>query len=740
MQGSKSLMRLGVSAFPLVLICMAASPAVAEENTQARAGASEKSSDSARGKAAIVLEDIVVTARRRAESLQTVPLSVTAISAEMLVAEGVKNIIDLQFHTPELTVVGGGGNRNQVTYAMRGQTQAYGGALPGVASYFADMPIINQASPPFLDLQNVQVLKGPQGTLFGRNTTGGAVLFAPQRPTSELDGYVMLKAGNYNLRHAEGAVNIPIVPDVLAVRFAGQRIKRDGYTLNLTTGKHRDNVNSYAYRGSVLFTPSGGFSDYLVVDGSGADDSGGTFMMNAVRPNSIVALVYPDIVQYVQTQNARGPRIIESDVTTSNRQHQLIVVNTATYEFTPNFSIKDIFGYQRFSQKLVTDQDGSPFNILWFPLQVHTKLITNEIQALGTALDGKLNIIAGFYYEKSSPSGSNSSQARVFGGPFPSSASRHETSKAIYGQATYDLGDLLSGLKLTAGGRYTWDYRQYADLLAGTPPLTARFTAPTYNFSLDYRINPNLFVYAATRRGYKSGGFNPTSPVPELAKFQPEYITDYEVGVKADWRIADVAGRTNLTLYTGNYTDVQKSQTVSVNGELVGATLNAAKGTVRGVDFETTVNPTTWLNLSAFYSYTDAFYKKFPSSEGNAVDSEFSNTPKTKIGLTGEIKAPLSDEDSAVSFRASYYHQSHQYLWDLNFNNPESRAPGYDLVNLRAEWSRIGGKPLSLALFGSNILNAKYVQQGNPLATVLGFNSVAYGDPRMYGAELRFEF
>lgn len=733
---SKSLRFLGVSALPLALIGTPAS-AVAQESPQT---APEKSSEDAAGGATSGGEEILVTARRRAESQQSVPLSVTAISGEKLAAAGVKNIIDLQFQTPELTVVGGGGNRNQVSYAMRGQTQAYGGALPGVASYFADMPIISQASPPFLDLQNIQVLKGPQGTLFGRNTTGGAILFVPQRPTNEFGGYAMVKAGNYDLRHAEGALNVPIMSDVLAVRIAGQRIKRDGYTHVLTDGSYRDDVNSYAYRASLLFTPSENFSNHLVIDRSGADDSGGTFMINAVRPNSTVATVYPDILQYVQAQIARGPRTVGSDINTFNKQHQLIIVNAATYEFSPNFSIKDIFGYQRFRQSFVTDQDGSSYNILWFPLQIHTKLVTNEIQALGTALNGKLNVIAGFYYEKSSPTGSNASQAQVLGNPSPSSAARHETSKAIYGQASYDLDAIVSGLKFTAGGRYTWDDRKYANLLTMAPPLSARFTAPTYNFSLDYRINPAVFVYAATRRGYKSGGFNPTSPIPALSRFEPEYITDYEVGIKTDWRLAGAAGRTNLTLYTGNYTDIQKSQTVLAGGRLVGVTLNAAEGKVRGVDFETSVNPTSWLNLSAFYSYTDAFYKKFPSPAGNAVNSAFSNTPKTKLGISGEIKVPLPDDNGSVTVRANYYYQSDQYLTDVNFNNPESRAPAYDLVNSRVEWSGIAGKPISFALFGSNLFNTKYVQQGNSVATSLGFNSVAYGDPRMYGAELRYQF
>lgn len=740
MQFSKGLKCLGASALPLVLIYTAATPAFAEESPQERAAAPEGTHAHDPGKTPIELEDIVVTARRRAESLQSVPVSVTAISGQTLAAEGVRNVIDLQFHTPGLTTVGAGGSRTQTNFAMRGQTQTYGGAFAGVASYFADIPIISQATASFLDLQNVQVLKGPQGTLFGRNTTGGAVLFAPQRPTSEFGGYAMAKLGNYNLRHAEGALNVPIVSDVLAVRLNAQRIKRDGYTLNLTDGTYRDNVNSQAYRGSVLFTPSGGFSNYLVVEYSRVNDSGGSFMMNAVRPNSLVAQIYPDTLQYVQTQNARGPRVIESDVNTFNKSKQLVIVNETTYQVFSDLSLKNIFGYQRFDQNFVTDQDGSSFNILWFPQSVHTKLVTDEFQLSGKALNGNLSFIGGLYYEQLSPTGITAIHAQIFGNPNGvASNQRRDGSKAIYGQATYDLSDILPGLKFTAGGRYTWDIRKL-DLLDGTPDLTAKFKAPTYNFSLDYRIDLGVLVYLATRRGYKSGGFNAHAPTPELTAFQPEYITDYEAGLKADWHFQGMAGRTNISVYTGNYSDIQKNEAIPVNGKLLTATLNAASGTIRGADFETSIRPASWLNLSAFYSYTDAFYKSFPSPEGDATASEFANTPKTKLGATAEITAPLAGDYGSLSFRGSYYHQSHQYFWDLNFNNPESRAPGYNLVNLRAEWSNIGGKPLSVAFFGTNIFNTKYMQQGNPLAAALGFNSVAYGDPRMYGAELRFDF
>ncbi|ARR55254.1 hypothetical protein HY78_18290 [Rhizorhabdus wittichii DC-6] len=416
MQVSKGLKSLGVSALPLALIYTAATPAFAQENPQARALAPEESHD----KAPIALEDIVVTARRRAESLQSVPVSVTAISGRALAAEGVRNVIDLQFHTPGLTTVGAGGSRTQTAFAMRGQTQTYGGAFPGVASYFADIPIISQATASFLDLQNVQVLKGPQGTLFGRNTTGGAVLFAPQRPTNDFGGYAMAKLGNYNLRHAEGALNIPIVSDVLAVRLNGQRIKRDGYTLNLTDGRYRDNVNSQAYRGSVLFTPPGGFSNYLVMEYSRVNDSGGSFMMNAVRPNSLVAQIYPDIVQYVQAQNARGPRRIESDINTFNRSRQIVIVNESIYQLLPELSVKNIFGYQRFDQNFITDQDGSSFNILWFPQSVHTKIVTDEFQLSGKALNGNLSFIGGLYYEQLSPTGITAIRAQIFGNPNPS--------------------------------------------------------------------------------------------------------------------------------------------------------------------------------------------------------------------------------------------------------------------------------------------------------------------------------
>src|ERR1700730_15971586 len=180
------------------------------------------------------LEEITVTARRKEESLQSVPVSVTAFTAESLRERSIQTTQDLQMSTPGVYLSGSGGNEN-VVYQIRGQSKALSGpSSPAVVSYFAEVPDVTfGSSVPQYDISSIQVLKGPQGTLFGRNTTGGAVLYTPTAPRFDFGGEVAVTGGNYDDREIEGAINLPIADDIFAIRIAGDIHKRAGYTKNL---------------------------------------------------------------------------------------------------------------------------------------------------------------------------------------------------------------------------------------------------------------------------------------------------------------------------------------------------------------------------------------------------------------------------------------------------------------------------------------------------------------------------
>ena len=221
--------------------------------------AEAQESDEAEFGAVPSIEEIIVVARRREESLQKVPVAITALSSESIRRSDIRSAVDLQRQVPSLSVVGALG-RNEEALTIRGlrQTGEFlgAGAGPAVVSYFAEAPVRSGGPGLYLDLRSVQVLKGPQGTLFGRNTTGGAILYEPVRPSSEFAGYARITAGDYGRLDGEAAINFPVMSDRLMVRIAGQKQTRDGFTEDVVKGIDYDNRDNYSTRIGVLFRPS----------------------------------------------------------------------------------------------------------------------------------------------------------------------------------------------------------------------------------------------------------------------------------------------------------------------------------------------------------------------------------------------------------------------------------------------------------------------------------------------------
>lgn len=240
--------------------------------------------DSVRG-----LEEIVVTARRREENLQEIPVAVSAFTPELLQAKGISQPYDLIGNVPGLTVQGGSASRNDVLFFIRGQGQTFG-SNPSVIQYYNDVPVNPNSTTggvmgTFYDLDNIQVLKGPQGTLFGRTTTGGAVLVNAKRPGYEFDGFVEVKAGNYSAREYTGAINIPLIDDMLAIRIAGNVSSHNGYSKSYITGQDLDDRNRDSFRVGVLFEPTEWLSNYTLYEHNTVDENGSAVLLEFFNPN-----------------------------------------------------------------------------------------------------------------------------------------------------------------------------------------------------------------------------------------------------------------------------------------------------------------------------------------------------------------------------------------------------------------------------------------------------------------------
>ncbi len=668
--------------------------------------------------------EVVVTARRREESAQKVPVAITALSSKMLEERHIGNQQDLQGEVPALSVSSAGQSRDVQTIAIRGQGTNYT-APPAVITYLAEVPLVatkvaTLQGPPgqFLDLANVQVLRGPQGTLFGRNSTGGAVLLEPAKPTDKYEGYFQFQAGNYRDREVEGVVNVPIT-DTLAVRLAGRFVDREGYTRDVNTGVDYDNRRYWTGRIGVMWKPGNGIENYLLVTGTQSRSNGTgsvTSMVNATLIDAVLGQIgYPGgcagaglgagcaaLTEVVAAQNQRGPRRVALGPTpASGFIEGFDAIDQLKIPLSETLTLRNIVSYGRLRSLTPFDGDGTPFGIYQANFSTggatdDVRQLTEEIQLQGTALDNHLQYTGGFYYENvRTPDRFTVADAQIFLG-YTGAAIRYRTnSKAVYGQASLDFGAFsaaLEGLKLTGGIRYTWDRSsgvgaQVAfdspggNVLACTNGIApaptsimdcalsvkSRSSAPTWTAGLDYQATRDVLVYAKVSRGYKTGGINLYAVNPASISFNPEYDKTYEAGVKSTIRFG---GATRLVLnadvFKTDYTDIQIAgpdfnPATFASGAAV---FNAASASIKGVEVEASLHLTRRFEISGSYSRIDAHYKSF-----------FINAANPQLDCTGQFVTGRADL-SCVAFP---YTPKDQYNVSARYTQPLPNDNG-DLV------------------------------------------------------------
>ena len=744
----------------------------------AQAGTAEaQQAEAQQAQGASVADDIVVTARRREERLNDVPIAVTAFNEDLLKSAQVITPKELSQFVPSLNVnTGNAREGNRFTLRGQGATLAAGEA---VVTYLAEAPVpalAAGAAGMIFDLQNVQVLNGPQGTLFGRNTTGGAVLLTPRGADNGDGGYIEAGYGNYNNREFSGAFNVALIPDKIMLRVAGTWRQRDGFTRNVlpgATNSRLDDVNYYGLRATLLVRPFDGLENSTIFQRSQSDTNGTGFFIEQVSPT---APAFQDALNAaLARQRSLGPREVENNPTFFLQRTNLLI-NTTTLELSDNVRLKNIFSHITSRSKNGYDLDGSGLTGLLDIIdgpnagntsangQANHRYLTEELQLSGEFLDRNLTVQVGAFLLDYEPKGYSHYEDVTYGVRRILVQTESGSSKALYAQGTLDLGLLsegVSGLRLTAGYRYTWDkkrasvdrYNVSSGACASRP---ATFSFPdcevnyngewakgTYTLGLDYKITPDIMVYATTRRGYKSGGFNvnsdPSGPFAAFIAFNPETITDYEVGLKAAYRAGGVSFNTTLAGFTASYKDIQRTQSSIVPGDpplFTNLVTNAASGKISGVELQQVIR-TGGLTLDGNLSYLDAHYKRFILPGNLDVSGqELPYSPKWKYGINLSYQADTSIGDLVL--RAGY-----NWSGRVRFNDPPQVGNffgGYGLANASATLSRVAGTPLDVDLYMTNVLNKRYVQQRMPYMNSFGYVSAFYTEPRMYGFRLRYNF
>ncbi|ATE64236.1 TonB-dependent receptor [Rhizorhabdus dicambivorans] len=817
--------------------------------------------------------DIVVTARRREEKLQDVPQAVSVMTQDQLKTENVRDQNDLQQKIPSLSVASRFG-RTGGTYGMRGLS-GQSSTTPTVGTYFAEVPTPTNnvgydgsAGQSLYDLQSVQVLKGPQGTLFGRTTTAGAVLVTPAAPhLNDVKANGSLGVGTLGYFQGTLAVSVPIIDGVLAVRAAANYNHRRGYTKVIGSDKRLDELNNESQRISVLFEPTSWLKNTTIYDRFHSDQASsaylaldynrnfGLFNLPANTPffNGIcaqaVAVGLASSVPACAAQRlgilASLKATLDAEVTRVSRggkelrrvnagnttyfqdrnTHETLVNRTelALPDMGPlQLQLKNIFGYQTtkgysgvnvggidellnlyvgVGTGLAGNQSGTKAVI---STGKGEKFYSNETQLSGNLFDDRLVFVGGYYYQHapSTPDltdvggvqktlGGVTAVNLGFSAGRPFTVGGRSKQSAFYGQTTLGLDGLIDGLHLTGGVRRTKDDFILRTRAAGIHPLTGvispsivtintttgtitltpspvatqslKTSGTNYNFSIDYKATSDLLLYVSTRKGYVPGGLN-NSNAAGAPNFQLQYgsetIKDVEAGVKWDFNLGGTSGRFNLAGYQARYSGIQRSFTAIVNGAAISYVANVAKAKLRGIEAELTVLPTSDLRLGVNYSYNEAKYTQWVGADpygaapvGTNIDlsdNPFQNAPKHKVNLNATYEIPLSGDNGAVSITGQYTYQSksygltaaNRYIQIFGEGARDSvTINGYGIANARVDWEdALGIKNIVASVFVRNIFNKIYETAATPLHNSLGFSTQQFGEPRLIGVSLSFDY
>ena len=704
--------------------------------------------DEASGGSSIAVSDIVVTARRRNELLQDVPIAVSAISGEQALRTGINNTESLSLMTPSLDVGKQGGFA--VTPFLRGvgtDLLAAGSESP-VAVYVDDVYFGSPNGTIFElnSIESVQVLKGPQGTLFGRNATGGVIQVQTKNPSFEPALEMMAGYANYDT--VSGSLyGTTGLSDTLAVNLAASGSKQnDGFGHSLLTGRDTLRQWNWNVRGKILWQPTD--ATRFLLSGDYSDLKTDMGMQFSVAPGTISS-------SGATFGGAFNTRADGSDFTKVRQGGiSLRIDHEASFA-----NLVSISAYRSTKLQYLQDLDGGPLPFQTLSLKSPTKTFSQEIQVQSKE-DSELKWIIGGYYFHSKGAYAPAKLSGLFVTfllppglpPFDTlgwNNSQTLNSLSAFGEATYEI---LPKTRATLGVRYTrdaYDYDLQGVFLAGPglptvpfpplPPFKTKQAFPklTYRAILDHDFTPDIMGYASYSRGFKSGGYNlsgASSPQVLFQPVEPEILDAYEVGLKT--RSFNGALTLNLAAFYYEYSNLQVS-VVRIAGGFVE---NAAAAEIKGIDLDFIATPAPGLRIAGGLGILDTEYTSFPNGPtftplpggGNlpgAADLTGNRTVRSPK-LTFSIAPSYTFGTSAgeITLAASYYHNS-GYFWD---SANRLRQPSYDLVNASISWDSLDRR-WGVRVWGKNLIDDRYFVYGQTEANKDG---IAHAPPRTYGFTL----
>ena len=725
---------------------------------------------------AATLEEVVVTAQKRAESSQDIPIAISAMGEQQLEDTGFDGISDLTMYTPSMQF----GNFGPIAFvSMRGigSENTTAGGDPGVAMHIDGIYMGRPVATMFtaFDMERVEILRGPQGTLYGRNATGGSINLITKKPTDELGGEVDFTYGDYDWMRIRGAANVPIT-DSINARIVAFKEERDGYTENsVSGGTEANDADNYGYRGHLNFE----FSDrarlllsasYVKTDGVGAkselreDFPGSTTGEHLAGPpgwaccggpQSGVPADWDFIVDGEPLVNDLEPLKEGKEQKESSDDEFTLYAATFELDFE-TFTFKSITGYNETSFDSIQDGDQSPKALAGTRFSEDAEQFSQEFQLLSNS-DGPLQWIAGLYYFDQEASrrssfflGRYDSFATEFGVPygFDVGGDVDSESVAVFSQLTYQLTDSVN---LTGGIRYTEDEKEGTNFgYTFFPPayegdLGESWDEVTYRLAVDWQVWNDALLYASYSTGYKSGGVNQvTNPNVDNPIYDPEFVDALEFGLKST--LLDGSMQLNASVYRNEYDDLQ----FQVFGAAGPEAFNAEGATVQGLEVELLAALSDALTLNASLGVTDSEFDDQVVSGVQLGGNQVQRTPDLTYSIGGSYEWLLQDA-GAIRLRIDYSYTDEIYYTAFNrdggFADPggSDLADDYENLNARLFWYSPSGD-WTVELSATNLTDEE--QEGNVFRGI-GFldveggggpEQVSYNPPRQVALRVGYMF
>jgi iron complex outermembrane receptor protein len=738
------------------------------------------------------MQEIVVTARKRDETIQTVPLSLTAVTGAQLKLQSITTVFDLQQQVPSLFIQPAYDDPNSIVVTLRGRKQDDATLATDASISFSvdgiNVPRTLGMQGEFLDLNRVEVLRGPQGTLYGRNATGGAIAVYTNDPTDKLEGSLDVTGGNYGAWDLVGIANVPLIGDTLDARFVAEDGGHGGYAHN-STGSPLSWERSQNFRAKLRWKVNDSwnavFGTHYEMSKAGPFESNlsgltpANFNNNGLPEGGLLALEeqaetglpldqavarlrsFVGNDHYSLNNNTSNPLLpaISSMSPFSHTARWDVGLNV-NGRLSDDLKFRSITGFQHLIRdELISSQTAvTPFVTTY---GTSDNYVSQEFQLLGGMQS--FNWVAGLYggMERGEDDTSvNFAPALVGPNVIINNSGIRNSTVAAFAQATWEF---IPSWHLTAGGRFTRDTRAIiandylAPLFSGPATMSPQycvvpapgvelsftksqcprefsttFTKPTWLVSLDHQLTENILLYAKVATGYRSGGQNAGGAVEAetFATVKPESNLEYEVGFKSEF--FDHRLRINVDGYHDKYTNLQISTGQLLADGTVGTIItNAATAEIQGMEAETDLIVLRGLTVHAGTAFTDAHFVHFVDFTGDRTHEPFS-VPRWTVSLSGKDVQPTSLGD--LLFELDYDWKSTTVLDGKAVLQSQVTQPAYGLLNGRINL-HVNALDLDVAAFGKNITNKKYWAQALSEES-LGLNLTDRGAPATFGVEV----